>query len=491
MSHVEEGSDNDANVMAAFRYQQELRRTIRFFGSFAAAFSFISITTGIFANYGLVLQRSGPAGIWAWPIVTVGQLLVALVFAELAARIPLTGYSYQWVTRLAGPGWGWFTGWIAVCFLIIVVPSVNHGVASVLAHMLGIEDAPHVLKAIVCGVIALQAAIHVFGVRLANAINTWAVFTEVVAMVGLVILFAVLAIRDRPALDILVSTGAAPRDGAYVWSFVMAALMGAYTLVGFESAANLAEETVDASTTVPRAVILSVLLSGGVGTLFLIFTVLGIDDLGAVTSAAYPLPAIIENSLGTVAASLFFVLVLISIFACGLIIMASGSRLIYAMARDDVFVANRVFARVSTRTAVPVPAILLILALGMVAELFAESLEQLLLAAAVLPALTYLLTVMAFALRRHTLPARFGTFSLGRLGGVISKFAIVWLVLLIAILTIPAEFHAATMVSAAVCLAGALLYVLWIRGRIARGVAGVHAAGPTGPAQKIDIIRED
>ena len=105
----DEGNIDDQRVMSTFHYKQELRRTIRLFGSFAVAFSFISITTGIFVNYELVLDRSGPAGIWTWPIVIVGQLFVALVFAELSARMPLTGYSYQWVTRLGGSGWGWFT----------------------------------------------------------------------------------------------------------------------------------------------------------------------------------------------------------------------------------------------------------------------------------------------------------------------------------------------------------------------------------------------
>ena len=97
------GSADDQQVMSSFRYAQELRRTIRFFGSFAVAFSFISITTGIFDNFKSLLENSGPVGIWTWPLVTCGQLLVALIFAELASKIPLTGYSYQWVTRLAGP----------------------------------------------------------------------------------------------------------------------------------------------------------------------------------------------------------------------------------------------------------------------------------------------------------------------------------------------------------------------------------------------------
>lgn len=483
---IDECSGNDQRAMSAFRYRQELQRTIRFFGSFAVAFSFISITTGITVNYGLVLARAGPAGIWTWPLVTAGQLLVALVFAELSARIPLTGYSYQWVSRLAGPGWGWFTGWLAVWFLIIVVPSVDHGIASVIGYMSGIEDRPQVLKLIVCGVMAVQATINIFGVRLASRINSAAVFTEVIGMVGLVVILAALAIRNQPSLDILASTGTVPLDGRYWQAFIMSSLMGAYTLVGFESAANLSEETVDASRTVPKAIILSVTLSGVVGTLFLVFTVLGIDDVASISRAEYPLPVIIEKNLGTWSASLFFLLIIISIFACGLIIMASGSRLIYAMARDRVFVANRLFARVSPGTSVPVPAVLLVLVLGVTVETFAESLEQLLLAAAVLPALIYLLTVASYALGRHRMPTLFGTFTLGRWGKLVALLAAGWLVFIIGVLTVPREFHRATLTSGILCLCGLIGYFGWMRGVILRGQAGVHAPNLAAPGSGDD-----
>jgi amino acid transporter len=55
------------------------------------AFSFISITTGIFTTYGFALTTGGPRAIWTWLIVAVGQSLVALVYGSLAARVPLSG----------------------------------------------------------------------------------------------------------------------------------------------------------------------------------------------------------------------------------------------------------------------------------------------------------------------------------------------------------------------------------------------------------------
>ena len=80
-------------------YRPELRRTL---GGFAV-FAFISVAVGIFATYGSVLTTAGPVGIWLWIVAAVGQTLIALVVAQFAARIALSGSSYQWASRLANP----------------------------------------------------------------------------------------------------------------------------------------------------------------------------------------------------------------------------------------------------------------------------------------------------------------------------------------------------------------------------------------------------
>jgi amino acid transporter len=76
-------------------YRQELKRTLGSFQVFAISFAFISVAVGVFGTYGQVLRTSGPLGIWLWVIAAVGQTLVALVIAQFAARIALTGSSYQ------------------------------------------------------------------------------------------------------------------------------------------------------------------------------------------------------------------------------------------------------------------------------------------------------------------------------------------------------------------------------------------------------------
>ena len=81
---------------------------------FALAFSIISITAGIFLSFGFGLAHGGPASIWTWPIIGVGNLMVAFIVAELGIRIPLAGYAYQWTARLLGSTYGWFVGFAAL-----------------------------------------------------------------------------------------------------------------------------------------------------------------------------------------------------------------------------------------------------------------------------------------------------------------------------------------------------------------------------------------
>src|SRR6204780_5783055 len=116
---VQPAADSPELVLQRAGYKPELRRSLRFFSMFAIAFSIISITTGIFLNYGFGLAYWGPASIWTWPIVGVGNLMIALVVAELGTRIPLAGYAYQWSARLVNPTYGWFVGFAGLLYMTV------------------------------------------------------------------------------------------------------------------------------------------------------------------------------------------------------------------------------------------------------------------------------------------------------------------------------------------------------------------------------------
>ena len=95
-------SHDDQAVIEA-GYKPQLRRSVGFFSSFAISFSYMSVLTGIVANYGFTLGKAGGFGIWSWLLVVLGHGLTALVFAEMAGRVPLAGCAYNWNNRLASP----------------------------------------------------------------------------------------------------------------------------------------------------------------------------------------------------------------------------------------------------------------------------------------------------------------------------------------------------------------------------------------------------
>jgi len=467
-----QGIDSDA--LQSFNYKQELQRSLKFFSSFAVAFSFISITTGIFSSYSLALGAAGPAGIWTWPFVMVGHLLVALIFADLSSKIPLSGYVYQWVSRLTNRGFGWFTGWAALCYLIIVVPTVDYGVAPIFLDLIGIKSTTTVLTTVVIITIVIQALLNIYGVRIATIINNSAVYTEVIGFIGIIIILSFVLFFKGADFSLLTYTAhKVGSNGSYFTAFVLSVVMGSYTLVGFEAAANLAEETVDANKTVPKAIVYSMLLAGVIGFVFLIIVTSGIKDINSIMASTSPISDILQSRLGTAVADFFLALVIVSIFACGLIIMASASRLIYALSRDNVFFASNVFKKVDKKHNVPYNAIILVSVLGIIAVFYFGKLSLLIGTSAALPAIIYLITVIAYATKIKTLPDTDG-FKLGKWRLPVTILAIIWLVFEVGILTLPKDFLPTTKVILYLFLAGIVIYWTVFRSRIQEGKIGIN-----------------
>lgn len=72
-------------------------------------------------------------------MVVVGQLEVAFILGSLAAGIPVTGYVYQWASRISNPVFGW----ISFIFLAIMLCAVYYTTAStVLPVMFSYEGTP-------------------------------------------------------------------------------------------------------------------------------------------------------------------------------------------------------------------------------------------------------------------------------------------------------------------------------------------------------------
>jgi amino acid transporter len=485
------GQASADQVLAQFGYRQELRRELKRFASFAVGFSFISITTGIFTTYGSVLGWGGPLGIWTWPIVIVGQLFVSLVFAALASRIPLAGYSYQWASRLANPKVGWLVGWLSFIFLVADVVAVDYAVAqTVLPSVLNYPSTIFSSWMGTAIVIVLQALLIIFSTHWSTRVNNVAVGTEVVGIVGLTLLLLIVGgVRGGLHAGHLFSMGSIPAKGYFSLGtlnsaspFVLSFLLGAFTIVGFEAAANLAEETETPHVTVPRAMWLSVVLSGVVGMACLIALNLASGNLVALQASSTPVADIITGTLNSVVGKLFLVFVTFSIFACGLVIFITATRLAWAMSRDERFPGYQLFRQVHPVTDTPVAATIMLAVLmeAVLAAFGTQStaettiLANLFSVATLLPCLIYLATVILYVYARRTLPAAQG-FRLGSFEWPIVVLSLVWLLFELSIFR--DRSFAAPWLYTAVMFGIGLIYFAWLLIRRPRTLQTIGEAG--------------
>ena len=253
----------DADDLASFGYTQELHRSLGSYASFAAGFSFVSILMTIFQLFAFGFAFGGASFFWTWPLVFCGQILVALCFAELAARYPISGCIFHWAQRLGNATWGWFAGWImivaqictvaaAAIALQVVLPSIWSGFQLVGGDT-SVASASGAQNAVILGIILVAATttVNAAGVRLMARLNQIGVTCELVGVTLLVILLFTHAHRG-PAV-VLHHTGV-PSKG-YLGAFIVSALMAAYVMVGFDSAGELSEETREPRRLAPRAIL--------------------------------------------------------------------------------------------------------------------------------------------------------------------------------------------------------------------------------------------
>src|SRR5262252_3253650 len=431
---------SSTSTVERFGYRQQFQRAFRRFASFAVAFSFISITTGIFTTYGSILNSSGPLGIWTWPLVIVGQTAVALVFGALAARMPLAGYSYQWMSRLANPHIGWLLGWFSFAFLVVDVVAVDYALASaVIPALFSYAGTVANTWLVTALIIAAQGVLIMLSTVWSERVNNAAVGTELIGIGGLTVLILIVgAVTSKLTWRHLFSKAAVPAAGYYGFGglthdspWILAFLLGAFTIVGFEASGNLAEETDDPGRVVPRAMWTSVVLSGALGMVFLIAISAASWNLPALTTSSTPVADIVTHVLGSGVGKVFLAFVFFSIFACGLVIYITASRLTWAMARDQRFPGWQTIRRVSPTFRTPLLATVTVgVLIEVVLAAFASStntLFKLFSAATLMPAIIYFVTVLPFTATRRQLGGGQGSM-LRRWEVPVTVVALVWLV---------------------------------------------------------------
>lgn len=438
----------DHKDLASFGYKQELKRSIGSFSSFAAGFSYISILTGLFQMFHLGYGVAGPAFFWTWPFVLVGQLLVALCFAELASRFPLSGGVYQWAKFTGNPFFGWMTGWIYLACLIVTLAAVAMALQvslpqiSASFQIIGTVNDPKsvAVNAILLGsiLVVISTIVNAKGIKLLAVINNIGVFAELIGIILLITLLFLSSVRSPVEAVVDIKDAGAAFTSFPDLSILLAAtaLTASYVLYGFDTAGTLAEETHDPRKKAPRAILQALLAAGVGGLLVLLFALMAAPDLGLpeLGSISGGLPMLVKSVLGETTGILFLCVVIFAIIVCTFAVHSGAVRLMFAMGRDGRLPFSKSLSEVSHKTQVPVLATLLcgLAAIFiLVVNMQFPKVFELVTSIAILWANLAYWIVVAVQLKNRFTSARKGVdmdakFSLGKWGFPVNILALIW-----------------------------------------------------------------
>jgi amino acid transporter len=333
-----------------------LKREFSVWAIFALAFAFISPIVALYGIFTFSVTAGGPAAWWGFFVVLGGQLLVALVFAELASKWPFEGSLYQWARRLIHETYGWFTGWAYMWTLMITMTAVSYGAAGFVPVVLGIDPfEPGTQLLVALGFVAFGTLMNLASRATLKFFMAASIGAEIIGSIGIgtVLLF----FHNEQGLGTLFeSAGAGTGPGGYLWAgfFGAVAFIG-WAYVGFDTAASVAEECNDPQRDVPKAVILSLVTVALVVSYAALALILAIPDFGAVISGevADPVADTITFQLGSDVTKPLFVLFIIGFTASLIAIQTNCSRIMWAFARADVLPASSFLRRLSPGARLP------------------------------------------------------------------------------------------------------------------------------------------
>jgi len=142
-------------------------------------------------------------------------------------------------------------------------------------------------------------------------------------------------------------------------------LTSAWVLYGFDTAGGLAEETVNPTREVPRAMIAAITITAAISTFWLLSMVLAIPNVSKVVSpdiAANPgtIKYIFDAHFPGWVTNAFLISVCLAIFVCCLAIQAATTRLLFAYGRDKMIPGHKFFGYVHPRTRTPLTSAIVI-----------------------------------------------------------------------------------------------------------------------------------
>ncbi len=249
----------------------QLQRELGIFGAVMMGLGSI-VGTGIFVSVGISAGAAGAAVILAIAIAAGVATCNGLNSAQLAASHPVSGGTYEYGYRYLNRRLGFTAGWMFLLAKSASAATAALGFAGYLLDALNIDDT-RLLVPLALAAVAAFTIIVLTGIRRSNTTNTLIVSLTLFTL-AVFIVTGIPSIRTENFTPFF----AAPDGGNTLQGLLQAAALMFVAYTGYGRIATLGEEVNDPARTIPRAMIITLLVTM---VLYMAVAVVGVGSVGA------------------------------------------------------------------------------------------------------------------------------------------------------------------------------------------------------------------
>ncbi|KAL8971410.1 MAG: hypothetical protein Q9197_003289 [Variospora fuerteventurae] len=419
-----QGTPADRHDMRMLGRIQVLRRNFNFIP--ILGFSVVLICTWelLFANLTFALTNGGTGGLfWGFTVAIFACVFIYLSMAEMASMTPTAG------------GWLLAIGWQgAIVGLSFVAGTIVQGLIT-LNNPNYVPQQWHGTLLVIAAVV-IAVAINVFLSKTLPIAEWFILILHVVGLFAIIIPILAMAPKNsaRVALLDITNSGGWSTKGT---SFMIGLLTALSSMMGFDCAVHMSEEVQNASETLPKAILWGAGLNAVLGYLTVFTLCFTMTDIPALLDSptTFPFLQLFYNvTRSNAATAIMAAIIIITLVMAVVSEVATASRQIWAFSRDNGFPLSAFLRRVKPGWNIPLNALWVSLAFGVIIALInlgssvaLNAIVSLTISAIISSYILSIGCLISRRLRTTDPPLPLSRFSLGKYGLAINVIAMLFL----------------------------------------------------------------
>lgn len=313
-----------------------------------------------FTVYGVAFEASSGMMAAAYVTAFVAIFFTAYSYSLMVKAYPVAGSAYTYTKRAIHPKAGFLVGWALLLDYIFspIIAILTFGI------FMNTEFPSIPVPVWIITMNIVLALVNIVGIKSAARVSGLSVLVQI----AFILMFCVLVAKDiltgDPGASFFSLTPFMGEHMSINAVFSGAALIS-FCFLGFDAVTTMAEETIDAKKTIPKAIFLIVIIAVAMYTTISYLTEIAYPGFTFTNpdNAAYNLVQLVGGNL---LSSVFIMVLIVATFTQGVSSVTSISRFLYALGKESIL-PGKIFTSIHTKYKTPVANIVLVAVISMAA----------------------------------------------------------------------------------------------------------------------------